>query len=119
MRTESAKDSSTVTLLAADLSDNVPIRKTMKTYWFIKVYITTDQYGEWWETLKTDGSTRMWQGNTAVPLKDKEFKSLAAAQAYAEKNISFKFQIVRNDPPVPLSTIWIRTVEYESTPNAL
>lgn len=91
----------------------------MKTYWFIKVYITTDQYGEWWETLKTDGSTRMWQGNTAVPLKDKEFKSLAVAQAYAKKNISFKFQIVRNDPPVPPSTSWIRTTEYESTPNAL
>lgn len=79
----------------------------------VSVYITTDPHGEWWERIKSDGSTRMWVSGTAIPLRDMEFKTEAAARAYAEKYGAKRFKVLAIEPPIHPSRTWNQTVVAE------
>ena len=85
----------------------------LKPFHNIRVYILTDSNGEWWEYLKTDGSTSRFVAGTAEFKKDKEFndpdKALKHAQRYGIK----RFQVIRHDPPVRPSITWEQTVIHD------
>lgn len=85
----------------------------MKTYWFINVYILTDSNGEWWESLKVDGSTRRFEPGSSEYMRDKEFKSADKALKHGNSLEIKRFQVIRNDPPIKPSITWGRTIEHD------
>lgn len=86
----------------------------MKTVYVISVYILTDSQGEWWERLKRDGSTSMWESGKAIPKRDREFTSAAAAKTFARNAIgNRRYKVIELVPPVPPSREWVQTIVYE------
>jgi hypothetical protein len=81
----------------------------MKSQIIVNVYILTDSQGEWWETLKTDGSTRRFRSGTAELLTDKTFPTPEKAMKYASERFQ-RFTVTRIDPPVAPSRVWEETV---------
>lgn len=85
----------------------------MKTHYIVRIYILTDRLGEWWETLKTDGSLDRFQPGTANWKKDKEFGSVEKAKRAGETKKVGRFKVVKLEPPVKPSIEWIETVVYQ------
>lgn len=86
--------------------------KTLKPEIIINVYILTDGQGEWWESLKIDGSTNRFQNGSDEYLKDKTFKTPEAALAYGKGRFN-RFQVIRQDPPSAPSRTWNETILHD------
>lgn len=94
----------------------------MKTHYVIRVYILTDKQGEWWETLKRDGSLRRFEPGTSNFNKDREFKDEGKAITFCQSlhvNETDRFEVVRLDPPTGTyetgkrNRTWGQAVVYE------
>ena len=79
----------------------------------IKVFILEDGMGEWWETLKKDGSTNRFIPGTATFARDKEFKSATLAINHA-KQIPNKCKVIEMTPPIPPSRTWNEKLVWSS-----
>lgn len=86
----------------------------MKECHIIRVYILTDKQGEWWETLKTDGTLRRFIPGTGEYAKDKEFKDPDKARKHAESLEIKRFKVVKLTPPVRPSRTWGEEIVYET-----
>lgn len=80
--------------------------KPLEPCFIVRVFILTDKLGEWWEQVKTNGSTAM-HGD------DKYFKHQKDAERCARHFTRAK--VVRLDPPQRPSRTWRETVVHERT----
>jgi hypothetical protein len=96
-----------------------------KMTFYIYIYILTDELGEWWEYLKTDGSLDKFERATHNYKKDKQFSSLDKAIKYAKNNLTQDkfptingeqrhFQIIGMLPPIKPSITYSREIMYDS-----
>ena len=85
----------------------------MKEHFIIYVYILTDSNGEWWESLKKDGTTRRFAPGTAEFLRDHEFKTAELARQHGEKRGYERFRVVKLTPPVAPSITWGQEVVHD------
>jgi hypothetical protein len=85
----------------------------MKPHFEIKVYITTDSNGEWWENVGKDGSLRRFEPGTSNFNYAKEFPTLEKAKKYAENAKIKRFKIEFLTPPVKPSITWGQEVVFE------
>ena len=90
----------------------------MKPFIVISVYILTDRQGEWWETLKTDGSLDRFQNGLATYKKDKTFPSLDKAIQHG-LGLNRRFRVVRFTPPILPSRTWGQEVLHEHKPTGV
>jgi hypothetical protein len=86
----------------------------VKAHYVVNTYILTDSRGQWWETLKADGSTRRFRSGTSTNLNDKSFKTVEAARKAGERNGYERFQVLHMTPPQKPSITWGQVVVYDS-----
>jgi hypothetical protein len=77
---------------------------SMKAHYGLSAFVLADSMGEWWESVKTDGSTRMWSGQTL--LTGKQFKTAEQALAFARARGFKRYKVEHFTPPVRPSRTW-------------
>ncbi len=84
--------------------------KKLKSEIILKVYC--DICGGVWDFLKVDGSFSTFQPGTAEYLDYKTFKTPETALKFGNANYK-RFQVIRNDPPVPPNIEWPQTILHD------
>lgn len=76
----------------------------------IQAYILTDRNGEWWETLKKDGSLNRF--SLGKPRKDMTFRTVKDAIKTGDR-LGTRYKVLELTEPTPPSITWTQKTAHE------